>query len=119
MRCHEGGFMRNLILWLALCAGLIAAPAFAREGAMYVGGEFGAMIVEDMDVDIGATNNAITLNHEYGYDGGIFVGYDFGAFRLEAEAAYKKADLESYQTTIRLPLEGALFAAAAPARSAS
>src|SRR5687768_10143123 len=85
----------------------------------YVGGEFGAMIVEDMDVDIGAVANAVTLNHEYGYDGGIFVGYDFGAFRLEAEAAYKKARLDDYQTTIRLPLEGPIFAASREASGSS
>ncbi|HEX8512761.1 MAG TPA: OmpA family protein [Allosphingosinicella sp.] len=102
--------MRKLAIAMALSSTLLATPAFARDGAMYIGGEFGAMIVEDMDVDVGATSNAITINHNYGYDGGIFVGYDFGAFRLEAEAAYKKADLDTYQTTIRLPLEGIIFA---------
>ena len=111
--------MRKLAIAMALSSTLLATPAFARDGAMYIGGEFGAMIVEDMDVDVGATNNAITINHDYGYDGGIFVGYDFGAFRLEAEAAYKKADLDDYQTTIRLPLEGALFAAGRDGRGSS
>jgi hypothetical protein len=33
------------------------------------------------------------LNHDYGFDGSLFVGYDLGAFRLEAEAAYKGAYL--------------------------
>jgi len=111
--------MRKLAIAMALSSTLLATPAFARDGAMYIGGEFGAMIVEDMDVDVGATNNAITINHDYGYDGGIFVGYDFGAFRLEAEAAYKKADLDDYQTTIRLPLEGPLFAPGRDARGSS
>jgi outer membrane protein OmpA-like peptidoglycan-associated protein/opacity protein-like surface antigen len=68
------------------------------------------MIVEDIEVDIGTIANAVTLDHEYGYDGGLFIGYDFGAFRVEGEVAYKKADLDAYQTTIRLPLEGAVFA---------
>jgi OOP family OmpA-OmpF porin len=111
--------MRKLAIAMALSSTLLATPAFARDGAMYIGGEFGAMIVEDMDVDVGATNNAITINHDYGYDGGVFVGYDFGAFRLEAEAAYKKADLESYNTTIRLPLEGPIFAAQRDASGSS
>jgi outer membrane protein OmpA-like peptidoglycan-associated protein len=102
--------MRKLAIAMALSSTLLATPAFARDGAMYIGGEFGAMIVEDMDIDVGATNNAITLNHEYGYDGGLFVGYDFGAFRLEAEAAYKKARLDDYVTSLRLPLEGPNFA---------
>ncbi|HYE28990.1 MAG TPA: hypothetical protein VEA61_12275, partial [Allosphingosinicella sp.] len=103
--------MRKLAIAMALSSTLLATPAFARDGAMYIGGEFGAMIVEDIELDIGAVENAVTINHEYGYDGGIFVGYDFGAFRLEAEAAYKKARMDDYQTTIRLPLEGAFFAA--------
>jgi outer membrane protein OmpA-like peptidoglycan-associated protein len=111
--------MRKLAIAMALSSTLLATPAFARDGAMYIGGEFGAMIVEDMDVDVGATENAITLNHEYGYDGGIFIGYDFGAFRLEAEAAYKKADLDDYQTTIRLPLEGTVFANSREGRGTS
>lgn len=103
--------MRKIVTFLAASSALLAVPAFARDGAWYVGGEFGAMIVEDMDVDIGATEDAITLNHEYGYDGGLFVGYDLGAFRLEGEVAYKTADLEGFQTLIRLPGEGAIFPA--------
>ncbi|MEA3051975.1 MAG: OmpA-OmpF porin, family [Sphingomonadales bacterium] len=106
--------MRKLAIAVALSSTLLATPAFARDGAWYVGGEFGAMIVEDTNVDIGAVDNAITLNHEYGYDGGLFVGYDLGAFRIEAEAAYKHADLESFNTTIRLPAEGVLFPASRP-----
>src|SRR5690349_11942619 len=116
---ERGKFMRKLAIAMALSSTLLATPAFARDGAMYVGGEFGAMIVEDMSVDIGTVDNAVTLNHEYGYDGGVFVGYDFGAFRLEGEVSYKKADLDDYQTTIRLPLEGALFAAGREAGGSS
>ena len=102
--------MRKLAIAVALSSTVLATPALARDGAWYFGGEFGAMIVEDIDIDIGTTREAITLDHEYGYDGAAFVGYDFGAFRIEGEAAYKKADLEDYQTTIRLPLEGPFFA---------
>ena len=43
---------------------------------------------------------AADLSYEYGYDGGLFVGYDMGSFRLESEVAYKKADLESFDTAI-------------------
>ena len=106
--------MRKLAIAVALSSTLLATPAFARDGAWYVGGEFGAMIVEDTNVDIGTVDNAITLNHEYGYDGGLFVGYDLGAFRIEAEAAYKHADLESFNTSIRLPAEGINFPSSRP-----
>ncbi len=102
--------MRKLVIAAALSSTLLATPAFARDGALYIGGEFGVMRVGDIDIDIGAVENAVTVDHEYGYDGGVFIGYDFGALRLEAEAAYKNADLDSYETTIRLPLEGAVFA---------
>src|SRR5688572_22106740 len=88
--------MRKLGLGLAAATAVIATPAAARDGAWYVGGDFGAMIVEDTDVDIGGVEDAVSLNHEYGFDGALFVGYDLGAFRLEAEAAYKKADLDSF-----------------------
>jgi OmpA-OmpF porin, OOP family len=101
--------MRKLAIALALSSTLLATPAFARDGAWYVGGEFGAMIVEDQDVDIGNVDNALRLNYDYGYDGGLFVGYDLGAFRIEAEAAYKKADLEGFNTLLRLPGEGLVF----------
>src|SRR3712207_1511058 len=106
--------MRKLAIAMALSSTLLATPAFARDGAWYVGGEFGGMIVEDIDVDIGATEDAITLSHEYGYDGGIFVGYDLGGFRIEGEVAYKKADLESFGTLIRLPGEGVTFPSQRP-----
>jgi hypothetical protein len=58
------------------------------------------MIVEDIPFDYGLTstipssaNSQIALNHEYGYDASLFVGYDLGAFRIEAEVAYKRANL--------------------------
>jgi outer membrane protein OmpA-like peptidoglycan-associated protein/opacity protein-like surface antigen len=98
--------MRKLAIAVALSSTLLATPAFARDGAWYVGGEFGAMIVEDTDIDNATTDNIITINHEYGYDGGLFVGYDLGGFRLEAEVAYKKADLSGFTNLVVLPGEG-------------
>jgi outer membrane protein OmpA-like peptidoglycan-associated protein len=102
--------MRKLAVGLAGVAATLASPALARDGAVYIGGEFGVMRVADIDLNIGAVDDAVTLDHDYGYDGGVFIGYDLGAFRIEAEAAYKSADLDSYHTAIRLPLEGPVFA---------
>lgn len=101
--------MRKLAIAMALSSTLLASPALARDGAMYIGGEFGAMIVEDIDIDIGTVDNAISLDHDYGYDGGAFVGYDLGAFRIEAEVAYKKADIDGFNTSLKLPGEGVAF----------
>ena len=103
--------MRKLAIAVALSSTLLATPALARDGAWYVGGEFGAMIVEDIDLDIGDTANALSLDHDYGYDGGLFIGYDLGAVRVEGEVAYKNADVESFRTTVLLPGEGGAFPA--------
>ena len=95
--------MRKLAIAVALSSTVLATPALARDGAWYVGGDFGAMIVEDVEFDVGATEDAIVVDHEYGFDGSGFVGYDLGAFRLEAEVAYKKARIDELETVIGLP----------------
>src|SRR5919112_6539386 len=92
--------MRKLAIAVALSSTLLATPAFARNGAWYVGGEFGAMIAEDTHVRVGTRNDTFIISHDYGYDGGLFVGYDLGAFRIEAEAAYKKADLNDFTVPV-------------------
>ena len=95
--------MRKLAIVVALSSTVLATPALARDGAWYVGGDFGAMIVEDVEFDVGATEDAIIVDHEYGYDGSLFVGYDLGTFRLEAEVAYKRADIDELETIVNLP----------------
>jgi outer membrane protein OmpA-like peptidoglycan-associated protein/opacity protein-like surface antigen len=95
--------MRKLAIVVALSSTVLATPALARDGAWYVGGDFGAMIVEDVRFDVNTTEDAIIIDHEYGYDGAAFVGYDLGAFRLEAEVAYKRADVDDFETIINLP----------------
>lgn len=89
---------------VSACAlALIAAPAAARDGAWYVGGDFGGMIVEDTDIEIGTTEDAVVLDHDFGFDGALFVGYDLGAFRIDAEVAYKHAGLGEFENTILIP----------------
>jgi len=98
--------MRKLAIVVALSSTVLATPALARDGAWYVGGDFGAMIVEDVGFDVDAAEEAIIVDHEYGFDAAGFVGYDLGAFRLEAEVAYKKARVDEFESTIRLPGQG-------------
>jgi outer membrane protein OmpA-like peptidoglycan-associated protein/opacity protein-like surface antigen len=83
---------------MALASTAIATPALAREGSWYLELDFGPMLLEDSDFDIGTLNNAATLDSKYGGDGGVALGYDFGAFRLETEASYRKADHDNYRT---------------------
>ncbi|WP_156441995.1 outer membrane beta-barrel protein, partial [Blastomonas sp. CCH7-E1] len=92
--------MRKLVVGLALASTALTTPAFARDGQWYVGVEGGAMIVEDIEFDVGALNNATIVDSDTGYDVGAVVGYDFGPFRLEAEVSYREADLTDVQTQV-------------------
>jgi len=96
--------MRKLAIAAALSTTVLAGPALARDGAWYVGGDFGPMIVEDTDANFtpgatASTTGALTIGFDEGFDGSGFVGYDFGAFRLEAEVSYKQADVEEIITS--------------------
>ncbi|WP_159761516.1 outer membrane protein, partial [Sphingomonas sp. 8AM] len=105
--------MRKLAMIMALASTALATPALARDKAWYVGVEGGAMIVEDIDWSVvGAGTNAstrsgtATVDHDYGWDVDGVVGYDFGAFRLETEAGYRRASIDSLRTTAGVPLSG-------------
>ena len=75
----------------------LASPALAKDDSWYIGAEFGAMIVEDTEFEINGSTDTHSLDHEYGFDGGGYVGYDFGAFRLEAEVSYREAGVDGIQ----------------------
>ena len=85
--------MRKYLLAAAALAA-IATPAAARDGSPYVGIEAGLLFPKDMDIEIEQpgedfdTNTSIDLNR--GRDLDIIGGYDFGAFRLEGELAWKR-----------------------------
>ncbi|MDB5686849.1 MAG: outer membrane protein OmpA, partial [Rhizorhabdus sp.] len=93
--------MRKLALLAVLASTAMAAPAFAKDGAWYVGVEGGGMILEDLKFDIaGATTGTAKADSKTGFDVDGIVGYDFGAFRLEGEVAYKRNRVTSYSTTL-------------------
>ncbi|WP_374944258.1 OmpA family protein [Sphingomonas sp.] len=96
--------MRKLAVILALASTALATPALAKDKAWYVGVEGGAMIVEDIDYDIGAANNAGSVDHDYGFDVDGTIGYDFGAFRLETEVGYRRATVDGYRSTVTTPI---------------
>jgi OOP family OmpA-OmpF porin len=105
--------MRKLVIGMALASTAIASPTLARDGAWYVELGGGPMIVEDIEFDIGAADNAVVTDNHTGYDFGGIVGYDFGALRLEAEASYRGADLQSLSSTgVFLPAGNTTAAAA-------
>jgi OmpA-OmpF porin, OOP family len=92
--------MRKLAIGLALASTALASPSMARDGAWYVGVDGGAMLVEDLDLEIGAAPIDGTANTDTGYDFGAVVGYDFGGFRLEAETSYRATDLRSFASAV-------------------
>lgn len=96
--------MRKLAIGLALASTALASPALARDDQWYVGVDGGAMIVEDPSLDIGALDNAASIDTSKGYDFGGVVGYDFGGFRLESEVSYRQADVTAFNSqTAQLP----------------
>ncbi len=92
--------MRKLAIVLAVASTALASPSMARDGQWYVGVDGGAMILEDMDLDIGAAPISGTANTRTGYDFDGVVGHDFGGFRLEAEVGYREADLSGFASSV-------------------
>ena len=90
--------MRKFAIGLALASTALASPALARDDQWYVGVDGGAMIVEDLNLDIRALNNAAGIDTDTGYDFGGVVGYDFGGFRLESEVSFREADTTRFSS---------------------
>jgi opacity protein-like surface antigen len=94
--------MRKLAVAMALASTALATPAVARDYTWYAGVEGGPMIVEDGDFDVSFTrrgtpvdiNDFFGLDYKTGIDLDLIGGYDFGAFRAEFEAGYKRASVD-------------------------
>ena len=101
--------IRRTAILLATAAAVLAPPALARDGAVYAGAEFGAMKANDSDIDVNGVEDAVTVDYDWdfpdeaGWDGSLFVGYDFGGFRVEGEASMKSADIDQYSSNIVFP----------------
>lgn len=95
---EKGIMMRKLALAAVMASSALASPALARDGAWYAGIEAGAVLMEDLHFDLAragvTTTNAYGIDHEYGYDVGGQLGYDFGLFRAEMELSYRDANLD-------------------------
>lgn len=87
--------MKKTALLMAGAAMIVAAPASAREGQPYIGINGGVSFKDQVKVDVvgpqdDAQSNAAIARTKNGLDADVVVGYDFGAFRLEAEGGYKR-----------------------------
>ena len=104
-------------LLAAVAAAAIAAPAQARDGQLYAGIEGGVLFPrgQDVNADLDFTTiqvpttpaapagpadvlvgDAMEADWDRGYDVDAIIGYDFGAFRLEGEFAYKRAKRDGF-----------------------
>src|SRR4051812_17640657 len=108
--------MRRLAIFVALASTALTTPAFAKDGSAYIGIDLGVTkpLKTKLDFSNGTINvdNALELRHKLGYDADLVAGYDFGMFRLELEAAYKRSSLKNADadvaavTAVRSPLAG-------------
>ncbi|MEE4153859.1 MAG: outer membrane beta-barrel protein, partial [Erythrobacter sp.] len=99
--------MKRAAILLAGVSAICATPAAAREG-LYVGVNGGVSLEDQVDIDradVDPQENGAFADTNTGFDVDGVLGYDFGAFRLEAEAGYKQ---NGYDTlTIVSPNNGA------------
>ena len=83
----------------AVAAAVLATPAMARDGSLYVGVEAGPMWVRDIHGNYqgatGSEDGSIRINNKMGIDADVIAGYDFGWLRAEAEASYKRTKISS------------------------
>ncbi|HKY80260.1 MAG TPA: outer membrane beta-barrel protein, partial [Sphingobium sp.] len=86
--------MRKLALAAVLASTALATPALARDDSWYVGIDAGVLLVEDQDATINGVDADDSIDYHKGFDADANIGYDFGGFRLEAEAAYKRAEVD-------------------------
>ena len=89
--------MRRFVIAAALACVATAAPAWARDGAPYVGIEAGVVQPSMLNLELRNANvsvsNAMRIKHKYGYDVDAIGGYDFGMFRVEGELGVKHASI--------------------------
>ncbi|HCF24639.1 MAG TPA: flagellar motor protein MotB, partial [Novosphingobium sp.] len=97
--------MRKFIVGMALASTALASPALARDDSWYIEGDVGGVMIEDME-NLVSPGFGI-LNTGVGYDAGGVVGYDFGGFRLEAEASYRTANADGFNISPASTLSGA------------
>ena len=81
----------------------LATPVLAKDKAWYIGVEGGPTVIKDINFDIGTTRSAARTDLDAGFDVDAIVGYDFGAFRLEAEVGYRDAKNIRYNSLVSIP----------------
>src|SRR6188768_3139515 len=98
--------MRRIAILLASATAIAASPAVAKDDQWYAGPEIGVIWPANGEFE---TANKVDLPIQYddGIDGDLLFGYDFGTFRLEAEAGYKSFGVKTLVVPVNAPVFGA------------
>ena len=91
--------MMKRLIAAALASSVLAGVAVAAPVGPYVGIEGGGIIVQKSTFKLPATGDSARVKHHDGWDAGGVLGYNFGAFSLEGDFAYKRAHLKSIEGT--------------------
>ena len=93
--------MRKSLIAAILATTAMATPALAHDDSWYIEADGGVVFMDDLNFDLDHASTPFslpsgarvaTLDTKHGFDFGGMFGYDFGPFRLEAEASYRRAD---------------------------
>jgi OOP family OmpA-OmpF porin len=88
---------KNVMYAVGAAALLVAAPAMAQEyqaTGLYVGAGAGVNIRQNDDWSIKNTNIDGTSKYDVGPAGDIYLGYDWGSFRADAEVSLRTNDVK-------------------------
>ena len=92
--------MKKILIAAALAAPLLATPALAKDGEVYIQLDGGLMKIRDVPSTWAGQTYDPMVTFKTGYDVDGVLGYDFGRFRLEAEVAYKHGKVASINSAV-------------------
>ena len=87
---------KNLMYAVGAAALLVAAPAMAQEyqaTGLYIGAGAGINIRQDDNFSLKGTNVDGVSSYDVGPAGNIYLGYDWGSFRADAEVSLRTNDV--------------------------
>lgn len=97
--------MRFVLVFSVLGATMVSlSPALAQDRAFYVGAEVGAASFSDAEFEftpgtVAGTTGRLDADLGLGFNGALFVGYDFGRIRIEVEAQRGRTPINEVTTS--------------------
>ena len=92
--------MKKILLMAALAAPLLAVPAQAKDGEVYIQLDGGLTKIRDVPSTWAGQTYDPLVTFKTGYDIDGVLGYDFGRVRLEAEVAYKRGKVATVNPAV-------------------